>query len=164
MKFQNFFSIFVGNFCSPGSGSESRFRILWPDWIRIRVWNMLRSGALNMVPCRWGSDRCPPSCRRSCCRWSSGSRWRWGGPPGGSWNATRQTGLVPSWTDNCTAIRKQGCGSGSRKAKTSRMSSRGWTLLNPSLSQNHVHWISSFHMYSEATWCKRTRSPAATVL
>ncbi len=34
MKFLNFFSIFVGHFCPPGSGFGIRIR--WPDWIGIQ--------------------------------------------------------------------------------------------------------------------------------
>ncbi len=33
------FSIFVGHFCSPGSGFRIRIRIHWQDWIRIRIRN-----------------------------------------------------------------------------------------------------------------------------
>jgi hypothetical protein len=48
MKFINFFPIFIGNFCPPGSGPGllTRIRIQGPRWIRIRICN---TGETNIM-------------------------------------------------------------------------------------------------------------------
>ncbi len=48
-KFLDFFSIFVGNFCPSGFGSEFRIRIQihWPDWIRIRIRNTANKNTIK---------------------------------------------------------------------------------------------------------------------